>query len=98
MSQEPKPPQEVLEYYALGGEQGRLDEDYFPLERVRTQELILRRLPPAPAVVLDVGGGAGAYAFWLAELGYQVHLVDAAPRLIDEARRRSAGRRPLASC
>src|SRR5438445_352328 len=60
MSQEPKPPPEILEYYALGGEQGRLDEDYFPLERVRTQELILRRLPPPPAVALDVGGGAGA--------------------------------------
>src|SRR6266705_2562511 len=90
MSQEPKPPPEVLEYYALGGEQGRLDEDYFPLERARTQELIMRRLPTPPAVVLDVGGGAGAYSFWLADLGYYVHLVDPVPLHIEQADRRAA--------
>jgi SAM-dependent methyltransferase len=92
MSQDPKPPAEVLEFYALGGEQGRLDEDYFPLERARTQELLLRRLPPAPAVVLDVGGGAGAYSFWLAELGYYVHLVDPVPLHIEQAKKASEGR------
>jgi SAM-dependent methyltransferase len=49
--------------------------------------------------VLDVGGAAGAYAFWLADAGYAVHLVDAVPRLVAEAERRNAGRaRPLASC
>jgi ubiquinone/menaquinone biosynthesis C-methylase UbiE len=49
--------------------------------------------------VLDVGGAAGAYAFWLSERGYTVHLLDAVPRLVDEARRRSAAQpRPLASC
>ena len=48
---------------------------------------------------MDVGGAAGAYALWLAEAGYTVHLVDAAPRLVAEAERRSlAARRPLASC
>ncbi|PYQ22662.1 MAG: class I SAM-dependent methyltransferase, partial [Acidobacteria bacterium] len=92
MSQEPKPLPEVLEFYALGGEEGRLDEDYFPLERARTQELILRRLPPPPAVVLDVGGGAGAYSFWLADLGYYVHLVDPVPLHIEQAQKASAGR------
>jgi hypothetical protein len=65
-SQGANPSADVLRYYALGFEKGRLDEDYFPLERARTQELILRHLPPAPGVVLDVGGAAGAYAFWLA--------------------------------
>jgi SAM-dependent methyltransferase len=40
--------------------------------------------------VIDVGGGAGVYAFWLAERGYQVQLVDASPRLIEEARRRNS--------
>src|SRR5439155_18060159 len=47
-------------------------------------------LPPAPARIVDVGGAAGAYSLWLAERGYQVHLVDASPRLVDEARARSA--------
>ncbi|HSB60293.1 MAG TPA: class I SAM-dependent methyltransferase, partial [Vicinamibacteria bacterium] len=73
-------------------EQSRLDEDYFPLERARTQELVRRHLPPPPAAVLDVGGGAGAYAFWLAELGYEVHLVDPVPLHVEQARRSAAGR------
>ena len=39
------------------------------------------------------------YALWLADAGYTVHLLDAVPRLVDEARRRSAASaRPLASC
>lgn len=46
------------------------------LEAARTRDLLSRLLPPAPATVLDVGGGPGAYAGWLAEAGYQVHLVD----------------------
>jgi ubiquinone/menaquinone biosynthesis C-methylase UbiE len=92
----PRPPDEVLGFYGLGLEQGRLEADYFPLERARTQELILRHLPPAPGVVLDVGGGAGAYSFWLAEAGYEVHLVDPVPLHIEQAdtvsRARARGR------
>ena len=49
--------------------------------------------------MLDVGGAAGAYAFWLASLGYQVHLIDPVPRLIGEATRRNESEaRRLASC
>jgi SAM-dependent methyltransferase len=49
--------------------------------------------------VLDVGGAAGAYALWLAEQGYQVHLIDPVPRLVAEAQRRSrAAARPLVAC
>jgi len=36
--------------------------------------------------VLDGGGAAGAYAFWLAELGYDVQLIDPTPRLIEVPR------------
>lgn len=45
-------------------------------EFTRTQELLRRLLPPSPAVVLDVGGGPGTHARWLAEDGYTVHLID----------------------
>lgn len=82
---DPRPPDEVLGYYALGGERGRLDEAYFPLERARTQELLRRHLSPPPGVILDVGGAAGAYAFWLAERGYEVHLVDPVPLHVSQA-------------
>jgi ubiquinone/menaquinone biosynthesis C-methylase UbiE len=92
----PRPPREVLEYYALGQERGRLDEGYFPLERARTRELVERHLAPPPGTVVDVGGGAGDYALWLAGLGYEVHLVDPVPLHVRQAqaasRIRSAGR------
>ncbi|MFJ1846454.1 class I SAM-dependent methyltransferase [Streptomyces sp. NPDC088146] len=52
---------------------------------VRTQELLRRHLPPAPASVLDVGGGPGTHARWLCEDGYRVHLVDPVPRHVTEA-------------
>lgn len=87
------PPKEVLDYYDLGLERGRLDEAYFPLERARTQELIRRHLGPAGGVVLDVGGAAGAYAFWLAGGGYTVHLVDPVPLHVEQARE-AAGEHP----
>ena len=51
----------------------------------RTRELLQRYLPPAPAVVLDVGGATGVYSFWLANVGYRVHLVDIVPRHIEQA-------------
>ncbi|MFJ2514711.1 class I SAM-dependent methyltransferase [Streptomyces griseoviridis] len=55
------------------------------LELVRTQELLRRHLPPAPARVLDVGGGPGVHARWLSDDGYAVHLVDPIPRHVDQA-------------
>jgi SAM-dependent methyltransferase len=81
---------EIEAYYARGLEPGRLDHGYFPLERARTQEIVLRHLAPPPGVVLDVGGAAGAYALWLSARGYAVHLVDPVPLHVDEARRASA--------
>jgi 2-polyprenyl-3-methyl-5-hydroxy-6-metoxy-1,4-benzoquinol methylase len=36
--------------------------------------------------VIDVGGAAGTYSAWLADQGYEVHLIDASARLIGEAR------------
>lgn len=56
------------------------------LEMVRTRELLRRYLPPAPAAVLDVGGGPGVHARWLAEDGYTVQLVDPVPRHVEQAR------------
>jgi ubiquinone/menaquinone biosynthesis C-methylase UbiE len=46
------------------------------LEFARTRELLDRFLPAPPARVLDVGGGTGVHARWLAAAGYEVTLVD----------------------
>jgi ubiquinone/menaquinone biosynthesis C-methylase UbiE len=88
----------IAEYYRQAPEERRLEQGPFLLEALRTRELIERHAPAAPATVLDIGGAAGAYALWLAEAGYTVHLLDPVPRLVAEAQRRSATHpRPLAS-
>jgi SAM-dependent methyltransferase len=49
---------------------------------------LLEHLPPPPAAVLDVGGGAGHQSFPLAEAGYAVTLLDPSPAMLDKARQR----------
>jgi SAM-dependent methyltransferase len=49
---------------------------------------LLEHLPPAPASVLDVGGGAGHQSFPLAIAGYEVTLLDSSPAMLDKARQR----------
>lgn len=49
------------------------------LELLRTQELVRRELPAGSLHVLDVGGGTGVHAAWLAADGHRVHLVDVVP-------------------
>ena len=49
---------------------------------------LLEHLPPPPAPVLDVGGGAGHQSFPLARAGYDVTLLDPSPAMLDKARQR----------
>ncbi len=59
--------------------------------RVRTYVMhrqLLEHLPPAPAAVLDVGGGAGHQSFPLAQAGYDVTLLDSSPAMLGKARER----------
>jgi SAM-dependent methyltransferase len=92
------PPREVLDYYDRFPEESRLASGPFKLEFERTKDMLTRFLPPAPARVIDVGGAAGTYSAWLTERGYDVHLIDATPRLVVEARQRNATlRKPIAS-
>lgn len=59
---------------------------------MRTKELLVRFLPEPPAHVLDIGGGPGEYAAWLADRGYTVRLVDATPLHVTQAKQRAGGR------
>jgi ubiquinone/menaquinone biosynthesis C-methylase UbiE len=97
-SQSPKP-DEVISHYASGYEVDRLNTQSGKIECERTRELLMRFLPPPPARILDVGGGPGAHACWLAKKGYEVHLTDIAPLHVEMAMAAS-GRQleaPLAS-
>jgi len=77
---------EIIDHYRSGLELERLSRNFHQLERVRTQEIILRHMPKTPVKILDVGGAAGFYSFWLHELGHEVHLIDPVPLHVDEAK------------
>ena len=78
---------EILSFYRQTEESQRLTT-YFKgqLEFVRTQEILTRYLPAPPAIILDIGGGSGPYACWLAKAGYEVHLVDPVDLHIEQAK------------
>lgn len=88
-SQSPSP-EDVATHYASGYEANRLDTLEGKIDRERTRDLLKRFLPPAPAVVYDIGGGTGKHACWLARHGYEVHLIDIVPVHVELARRESA--------
>jgi len=54
-------------------------------ELARVREVVSAHLSPGSRV-LDVGGGAGAHATWLAAAGHAVTLVDPVPSHVESAR------------
>lgn len=64
--------------YNSGVEKGRLHRGLGLIEFERTKEILLEELPKPPAVIYDIGGAYGEYAYWLASLGYEVYLYDLA--------------------
>lgn len=71
-------------FYSEGNEQERLSSSR--LEKDRTLQILRKLLPSAPATILDIGGAAGVYAFLLAEMGYEVHLIDPIALHIQQAK------------
>lgn len=74
----------LAKYYSEGNEQERLNS--CRLEKDRTLQILRKLLPAAPATILDIGGAAGVYAFILAEIGYEVHLIDPIALHIQQAK------------
>jgi ubiquinone/menaquinone biosynthesis C-methylase UbiE len=79
----------IKSHYEKNKEQQRLSIGVGKLEFERTKELILRYLPDKLIRILDIGGAAGIYSFWLAKMGHEVHLVDPVPFLVEQAKRTS---------
>lgn len=76
---------DLAQHYSGASEDDRLSKSpHGRLEFLRTQELIRRALT-APMRVLDVGGGTGVHAEWLAHDGHIVHLVDPVPEHVETA-------------
>jgi SAM-dependent methyltransferase len=85
--------EEIVEHYDREIDEGqRITRGLAQLELLRTREIVGRHLPQGPLRILDVGGGTGMHAAWLAEDGHQVHLVDPVPRHVEQARCRTPQR------
>ena len=80
---------EISNHYDSGYEEQRMSIDVGRLDRERSRELLTRVLPPAPVKILDVGGGPGEHACWLAKKGYEVHLIDIVPLHVEQAKKAS---------
>jgi SAM-dependent methyltransferase len=79
-------------YYREFDESNRLTRGHGLVELQRTQALLRRHLPRPPARVLDVGGGPGVHATWLADDGYDVLLLDPVEDHVAQAAALGAGR------
>ena len=78
----------VRAYYASFSDRewARLENpDDGALEFAITSDTLATYLPP-DARVLDIGGGPGRYAIWLAQRGHHVVLADLSPELLSIAR------------
>ncbi len=91
--------QDIIDHYSRDDyEDTRLRQGKGRLEYLRTKEIIGRYLPGGNPIVVDIGGAAGPYAFWLAEKGCEVHLRDLTPCLIEMAQEKNrTATYPLAS-
>lgn len=64
------------------------------VEFLRVQQLVSTRLEPNSRV-LDIGGGTGIHAQWLADAGYVVTLIDPVVEQVEAARKRPSRVRAL---
>jgi ubiquinone/menaquinone biosynthesis C-methylase UbiE len=88
---------QVLAHYGTSPrpEDDRLRSGTGRIELLRTQELIRRQLGDSgPCRVLDVGGGSGVHAEWLASDGHHVHVVDPVPLHVEQAAARGRASSP----
>ena len=82
----PEIPVEISDHYEHDyDESQRINQGLGELELIRTREIVERYLPAGRLRVLDVGGGTGVHARWLARGGHVVELVDPMPRHIAAA-------------
>ncbi|GAA3520066.1 class I SAM-dependent methyltransferase [Aquimarina addita] len=63
-------------FYNRASEETRLDKGMGLFEFERIKLLIEKYLSPPSSTIIDVGGGTGKYAEWLAKKGHQVYLIE----------------------
>lgn len=80
---------QLEDFYNEVSEENRLTGGLGPLEFKRNKELIEKFIPSTNSTVLDVGGGTGKYAEWLANNGHNVSLVEPIEKHVKLARKRA---------
>ena len=76
---------EIERHYNFIEEKDRLRSGTGLLEGERTRIIISKHLGTSPISILDIGGAAGIYSFWLASMGHYVTLFDITPKHIAHA-------------
>jgi SAM-dependent methyltransferase len=85
-----QPPVEIRRHYETIQEERRITVGLGQMELFRTQEVLSRYLPNSPGSIIDIGGGTGVHAAWLAGRGHDVHVVDLMPHHVEAASRLAA--------
>lgn len=98
MKEKPQVDQEIIDFYEHTSEEDRLKFGLGPLEFERNKELISRFLPQHPGIVMDIGGGPGIYSEWLANLGFEVYLVDPVQKHIRQAKKKAKNSNSSYTC
>ena len=67
---------ELENFYNKASEETRLEKGMGIFEFERIKELIEQHISKPNSTIIDIGGGTGKYAEWLAKNGHNVHLVE----------------------
>ncbi|MGO4919956.1 class I SAM-dependent methyltransferase [Maribacter spongiicola] len=76
-------------FYNKASEETRLEKGMGVFEFERIKWIIEKYLFASPSKIIDVGGGTGKYAEWLAKKGHEVHLVEPVAKHLQLAENRA---------
>lgn len=82
-------PRNIEIFYNKVSEETRLEKGMGVFEFERIKSLIEKYLSTSSSKIIDVGGGTGKYAEWLAKKGHDVHLVEPVAKHLQLAENRA---------
>lgn len=77
------------DFYNKASEETRLEKGMGIFEFERIKELIEKHISIANSTIIDIGGGTGKYAEWLATKNHTVHLIEPVAKHIKLAEKRA---------
>lgn len=82
-------PRNIEMFYNKASEETRLEKGMGLFEFERIKSLIEKYLSTSSSKIIDVGGGTGKYAEWLAKKGHEVYLVEPVAKHLQLAENRA---------